>query len=246
MSPKPLETRMLITIQRPERWIIGFGFLLFLVLTGMWLSYEYGRQGAGLDVDSYEKRIAELGDQLELAQSEIAESEMRSAMLERNSQITGDASADLKQTLENVQFEALELKKELSFYKSIVSPEQTKRAVAIQTIQLDEDGAGGYKYRIMVSQRGRNDRFVRGTLNVSLTGSQDGDATTIPLGNVSKEANKPFKMGFKYFQNFEGTMKLPATFKPENMRVQVRPSIKSIDRVDETFAWTDLTAGGNE
>lgn len=244
MSPKPLETRMLITIQRPERWIIGFGLLLFLVLTSMWLSYEYGRKVAGFDADAYSQQMHELQSRLEITEAEIAESEQRSAMLERNSQIEGDASADLKQTLEAVQNEALSLKKELSFYKSIVSPEDTKRAVAIQTIQLDADGDGGYKYRIMVSQRGRNDKFVRGTLVVSLSGSQDGEAIVIPLKNVSKKAKKTLKFGMKYFQNIEGTMKLPASFRPEKMRVQVRPSIKSIDKVDETFAWTDLTAEG--
>ena len=57
-------------------------------------------------------------------------------MLERNSQIDDDASSQLKETLAQAQNEVLELKKELSFYKSIVAPEQGSRSLAIQTIQL--------------------------------------------------------------------------------------------------------------
>ncbi len=246
MTPKPLETRLLIRILRPERWILAFGLVLFLVLTAVWGSYEYGRKVAGFHVSANAELVSGLQERLQLAEAEIAETQQRAAMLERNSQIEGDASADLKETLAKVQGESLKLKKELSFYKSIVSPEQTKRSVAIQTIQLDADGNGGYKYRIMVSQRGRNDRFVRGVVDVSLIGSQDGEALVIPLKNVSDRAKKPIKFGFKYFQNIEGKMKLPAAFRPETMRVQVKPTLKSIDKIDEQFAWTDLTAGGTQ
>jgi hypothetical protein len=246
MTPRPLETRLLVTVQRPGMWLAALAVIVLLVLTSVWMSYEYGRSVAGYDATQFEQQMSEIQMQLELANAEIAESQHQAAMLERNSKIDGDASVELKASLNEAQSQVLELKKELAFYKSIVTPEQTKRAVAIQTIQLEADGEGGYKYRIMVSQRGRNDRFVRGTLNVSLKGSQDGVAKVIALKNVSKQAKKTLKFGFKYFQNFEGRLKLPATFQPENMRVQVKPSSKRIDVVDETFAWTDLTAGGKQ
>ena len=69
-------------------------------------------------------------------------------MLERNNTIDGDASEQLKASLTQAQSEVLELKKELTFYKSIVTPEQTKRSVAIQTIQLKVNEQGGYQYII--------------------------------------------------------------------------------------------------
>lgn len=246
MTPRPLETRLLLTIQRPRLWLVALAGIGLLILLLIWLSYEYGRSVAGFDADEYGLQMAALQEQLDTTNADLAESQHQNAMLERNSKVDGDATVELKTSLGDAQAEVLELKKELAFYKSIVTPEQTKRAVAIQTIQLEADGEGGYKYRIMVSQKGRNDRFVRGTLDVSLKGSQDGVATVIALKNVSKEAKKTLKFGFKYFQNFEGRLKLPATFLPETMRVQVKPKSRQIDAVDEQFAWTDLTAGGNQ
>lgn len=246
MSPKPLETRLLVTVHRPGLWLATLGLIVLLLLAGFWMSYEYGRSVAGYDAGQAAEESARLQHELERANAQIAEMQHQAAMLERNSQIDSNASSELQATLATAQSEVMELKKELSFYKSIVSPEDTKRAVAIQTIELNPDGEGGYQYRIMVSQRGRNDRFVRGVLKVSLKGSQDGVETVIPLKNVSKKAKKPLKFGFKYFQNLEGDLKLPATFRPETMRVQVKPSSKRIDVVDEQFAWTDLTAGGTQ
>ena len=246
MSPKPLETRLLVTVHRPGLWMAAFAAIVLLVLAGFWMSYEYGRSVAGYDAGLFEQERAALQQELDQANAKIAEMQHQAAMLERNSKIDVDASKQLKTSLDEAQSEVLKLKKELAFYKSIVTPEQTKRAVAIQTIQLDADGEGGYNYRIMVSQRGRNDRFVRGILQVGIKGSQDGVETVIPLKNVSKQAKKKLKFGFKYFQNFEGKLKLPANFQPESMRVQVKPSSKKIDAVDESFAWSDLTAGGKQ
>jgi hypothetical protein len=51
------------------------------------------------------------------------------------------------------------------------------------------------------------------------------------------------KFGFKYFQNFSGTLKLPAGFKAESMRVKLNPRTKTLEAIDETFPWDDLTAG---
>ena len=115
----------------------------------------------------------------------------------------------------------------------------------IQTIQLKAGAkAGDYQYQIMVSQRGRNDRFARGNIEVTLSGADAGQAKVIKLSEVSKGAKNPIRFGFKYFQKFSGTITLPGTFEPEFMRVIVKPKSSKIDPIDEQFTWADLTAVG--
>jgi hypothetical protein len=165
-------------------------------------------------------------------------------MIERNSRIDDDASLQLKETLSQAQNEVLKLKKELSFYKSIVAPEQGSRNIAIETIQLTKDDAGNYQYKIMAVQRGRNDQFARGTVEISVVGKSKGKPATLKLSEVSKDVKKPLKFGFKYFQNFEGVMTLPDAFKADSIHIKMKPSTDKIKAVDEQFAWSDLTAGG--
>ena len=241
---KPLLTHTIITIQRPYLWLLSLVGILCLVMLSLWFSYEYGRNIAGYDSASADAYIGQLQAQLDEAQAEIVESNRQATMLKRNSRIDGDASTQLKETLAQAQSEVLELKKELSFYKSIVAPEQGSRSIAIQTIQLKQNTAGGYDYKIMVSQRGRNDRFARGTIDVTIEGLKKGQPVTLKLADVSNETKKPMKFGFKYFQNFEGVMTLPEAFLPEIIRVKVKPSSAKIKAIDEQFAWSDLTAGG--
>jgi len=241
---KPRQTRKIITIQRPALWLLNFVFFICLILVSLWAAFEYGRNSAGFDIAGTDAYIDQLKKQLEESQAEIVETNRRATMLERNNQIDDDASGQLKKTLAQAQNEKLELKKELSFYKSIVAPEQGARSVAIQTIQLKKNEAGGYHYTIMVSQRGRNDQIARGTVAVSIEGKNEGKPVTLQLADVSKDVKKPMKFGFKYFQKFEGVMILPDAFQADSLLVKVKPSTGKIKAVEEQFAWSDLTAGG--
>lgn len=245
MSIKPIRTQKIITIQRPGLWLLSGVFAVFLMVIMIAGAFEYGRRVAGYDSADADAYIAQLQAQIEESQAEIIELNRKATMLERNSRIDGDASTQLKESLAQAQSEVLALKKELSFYKSIVAPEQGSRSLAIQTIQLKPDASGGYAYRIMVSQRGRNDRFARGTIDVSIEGvNNDGQPVTYRLSDVSNDTKKPMKFGFKYFQNFEGVMNLPDGFIPQSLRVKVNPKNSKIKAIDEQFAWSDLTAGG--
>ncbi len=244
MSIRPLQTRLVIAIQRPHLWLMTIALMVCTVVAGLWLSFEYGRKVAGYDSAESDVYIQQLKEQLEQSEAEIIESKRRATMIERNSRIDGDASAQLNETLAQAQSEVLKLKKELSFYKSIVAPEQGSRSLAIQTVQLKENDAGGFSYKIMVTQRGRNDQFARGTLDVTVEGVDKGKQVTYKLSEVSKDTKKPMKFGFKYFQNFEGVMNLPDGFQPDAIRIKVNPKTGKIKAVDEQFAWSDLTAGG--
>jgi hypothetical protein len=244
MSIKPRQTHQIIAIQRPGLWLLSLVIILCMLLIFLWLSFEYGRQVAGYNSADADAYINQLMTQLEEAQAENIESNRQATMLERNSQIDDDASVQLKEALAQAQNEALELKKELSFYKSIVAPEQGSRSLAIQTVQLKKNEEGGYSYKIMVSQRGQNDKFVRGTIAVSIEGVSKGQPVTLKLAEVSNDTKNPMKFGFKYFQNFEGLMNLPEAFQPDFLHIKVNPSTGKIKAVEEQFVWSDLTAGG--
>jgi hypothetical protein len=244
MSIKPLQTQQIIRIQRPGLWVLSFFLIFAMVVTLVWIAFEYGRKMAGYDSADAEAYIQELELQLEQSRAEIIESNRRATMIERNSRIDDDASSQLKKSLAESQVEALELKKELAFYKSIVAPEEGDRSLAIQSVHLKKNDTGAYHYKIMVSQRGRNDVLARGTIEVTIEGVEKGQPKVFELSELSENTKKPMKFGFKYFQNFEGELTLPEAFQADFIRVQVKPKTSKIKALDEQFAWSDLAAGG--
>ncbi len=246
---KPRQTHRIIAIRRPGLWWLSSAFLIVLIFLLIWSTFEYGRYVAGYNKVDSQTHIEQLQTQLEIIQQEIVATRRRATVLERNSQIDGDASAWLKEALAQAQSEVQTLKKELSFYKSIVAPEQGGRSLAIQKMQIKANAAGGYDYIIMVSQRGRNDQFARGTVDVSIAGVSKGLPLTLTLSEVSNDTNKKvesglMKFGFKYFQNFEGAIVLPEDFEPGTIRVIVKPGKGKIKALDESFSWSDLVAEG--
>jgi hypothetical protein len=245
MALKPIQSRRLITIQRPALWIMSILALFLLILVSLGLAFDQGRRIAGYDSSEATAYIDQLQQQIQELQSESDESHRRAAMLERSTRIEDSTSEQLKKSLDKVQAEAVELKRELSFYKSIVSPEDGKRSVIIQSIQLKKDEQGGFDYKIMISQRGRNDQFARGVVDVSVEGLLQGKRKVLELSTLSDDVKNPIKFGFKYFQNLTGKLKLPEGFIADFLRVKLTPKTAKLDAVDEQFPWDDLTAGEN-
>ncbi len=245
MSFKLDQSPTVILIRRPLLWLISFVAINCAILLLLWLAFDYGQNLAGFSSAESRAYISELEEKLKESQDKNIESSRQATMLERNSQIDDSASGELKAALVKTQNEVLTLKKELSFYKSIVSPEQGGRSLAIQTIGLKQDDDGNYHYKLMVSQRGRNDRLVRGMVTIHIEGTNDlGEVQTLALSTVSNDTKIPMKFGFKYFQNFTGVMKLPDGFFADILHVKVKPSTGKIKAINEQFVWSDLTARG--
>lgn len=245
MNYRPLQNKIIIPVQRPFLWVLSFVVLLAVIALLIWLAFAYGQRAAGYDKAEVIIYIEDLERQISQLQSQNTLNERQAVILERNSTIDDGASEQLKVLLTKAQSESLELRKQLAFYKSIVSPGDSKRTLMIQAIQLRPTATrGNYQYQITVIQQGRNDNLARGSIEVMLEGAEAGLAKTIKLTEISEEATKPFRFGFKYFQKFSGTMTLPETFQPDFMRVQVKPNSGKLDPLDEQYSWADLTAGG--
>lgn len=245
MNYRPLQNKIIIPVQRPFLWVLSFAVLLAVIALMIWLAFAYGQREAGYDKAEAIIYIEDLEHQISQLQSQNTLNERQTVILERNSTIDDGASEQLKVLLAKSQGESLELRKELAFYKSIVSPGDSKRTLTIQAIQLrPTTTSGNYQYQITVIQQGRNDNLARGSIEVMIEGTEAGLEKTIKLTEISEEAAKPFRFGFKYFQKFSGTMTLPETFQPDFMRVQVKPNSGKLDSIDEQYSWADLTAGG--
>lgn len=244
MSLKPRQTREIIVIQRPVIWVSTAIFISCLIIASIWGAYEYGLYQNAPDNDDVDAYIVDLQSQLEISRGEFVETQRQASMLERNRQIDDDASRQLKKTLVEVQNEVLTLKKELVFYKSIVAPEKSGRSLILQMVQVKPDVSGGYYYKVMVSQRGRNDKYARGSLDIHIDGKNKEKTTTLKLSDVSNETKKTLKFGFKYFQIFEGVMTFPDGFVAEQFRVSVKPKTAKLKPVDEQYSWSDLMTGG--
>ena len=248
MKQSPIQSRFLISIQRPELWIATAASILLAIVVIVWLAFEMGLQQAGFhqsesdtEIESLEQRISEL----------LAE---KNELLRENSKLTlgssidKDANDEVKENLADAQAKITEMKEELLFYRNIVAPTKSKRSVVIKKVQLTPDGENQYKYKVVLIQEGRHDVAVRGDVEFSLEGQgSDGQVKRLDLPTIAtKEMSKRQRFGFKYFQNFEGGIRIPGGFVPLSWYVRVLPKSSKVPKLDESFSWDAIVDGGDQ
>ncbi len=247
MKPLPVQSRYLINIQRPEIWFTAALAVLLFVIFIIWAAFDTGRKQAGFNSAETDKQIMALQQQVEELIKRNNNLHREKSKLVLDNSIDNDASSEVKRNLATSQAQITEMKEELMFYRNIVSPKKSSRSVVINKVQLIAEVDRQYKYKIVLIQDGRHDRAVRGVVEISLEGEQsDGKIVRLALPTISvKKAKKRQKFGFKYFQNFEGVIRIPESFVPKSLYVRATPKSSKIPRVDKSFSWDEIIAGGD-
>lgn len=245
MDLNPLQNYYLITVKRPAYWVASTFGVLLIVGISLWFAYERGREAGGYDSTSSNDTIDGLENRLAELQSEMASMQSNNTALERNNHIEKDANRQVKQTIVKLQDDILQLNEEVTFYRSIVSPQKGKRSLFIKDLQFVKKSTNEYNYKIVVTQRGSKHRVVRGIIHVAFNGVKDGKAYSIKMDKMVTSKEK-FKLGFKYFQRFQGTIKIPEGFTPSTLRIQVVPNTSRLVRIDKTVDWATINSEGDK
>jgi hypothetical protein len=210
---------------------------IILIMYGL---FEFGRYRAGYDLLLVNERIDELRQVNMQLQQELDALSLAKSLLETGKEIDDQASESVRTELKDLQRELLELKEELAFYRGIVSPKEASQGLYIQTFNITKnDEERSFRYKLVLTQVLKNDRHVRGKIDVMIEGimEEDGRQEQIRLRDVTVSKNRDLEYRFKYFQSFEGDMKLPDGFVPIRVIVTVTPRYRSQKQIEKVFNW---------
>lgn len=207
-------------------------------LIAMYLMYEWGRFEGGYSKFAEIQRRRESNARIEALQeeNERLRAEVASAELARN--VDNKAYADVEKNLADLQAQVLKHREQLTFYRGIVSPEDGIGGLRIQRFQVLPGGAEHhYRLRLVLVQSMRQEAVVSGSVVVKLEGVRDNRPVQLPLSETGEtgraDGQLPFQ--FRYFQNLEQDIVLPAGFEPRAVNVEVRSA--RMDPVRESYPW---------
>ena len=246
-EPKP--NKHLICIHRPELWIVSLVLVVVLVLLAVWGAFILGERQAGFSQAVMDNEMEALQRQVKKLVQEKDNLQRQNAKLIRDHNIDKDANKQVNQNLAQAQAQIMDMKEELTFYRNIVSPKKSSRAVVVKKVSMEPLKDNEYQYKIVLIQDGKHDRIVRGVVEISLEGNNaEGKRVRLALPTIStKKVKKQQKFGFKYFQNFEGVIKIPEGFEAISLFVRVLPRSSSrVPRVERVISWDELIAGGGQ
>jgi len=164
----------------------------------------------------------------------------KNAHLLGGSKIERDAYELANQELVRLQRQLLEQKEELAFYRGIVSPNDTKLGVNLQSFEVRrKNSQNQFSYKMILTKNGKSTFKIRGDTRILIRGEQNGEVSELDLGELALEKSEAnTKFNFKYFQVFEGDIALPEGFQPFEVEIGIKPTTKKVESFSETLSWT--------
>lgn len=224
-----------------DPWARFFKRLLLLVVIAALggASYLFGRfESAQVHSQAIAERD-QLKEDLKMAQDEMASYSQRVIMLEKGGEVDRRSTEGLRQNLVDLRSQIATLQEEVAFYKGIMAPSTRKQDLRIQKLEITPTlEERRFKYKVVVTQVGTNQRFVSGLAAVNIIGVSDGKQVIYGLRDLSDDVQDyGIKYRFRYFQEIEGDLVLPEGFTAESVEVVLQTNGSKAKRVEQTFPW---------
>ena len=173
----------------------------------------------------------------------IAALEQEVATLKTSDRISREANRDLQGTLAERDEEIAGLRADIAFYERFVGATAQRHGLSVHELQLTpQRDPQLWHFVATLTQNLNRGAVSKGRLLLSLEVSEGGKLRRLDWGSLRQQPAAPgVEYSFKYFQQVEGDIVLPAGVKP--IRVLVRLVPASGSALERSFTWSDATAG---
>ena len=193
-------------------WIVTIALASAL---GLWI-YDAGRKFAGFERGVTEQEIGRLSELSGQLQQENGVLRTEKSTAERQLQIEKAAQADLAKTVKALQAENSQLKEEVAFFQSMMSPDKSKAGLSVSRFQVEATtNKGEYRYRLVVAQAGQRDKDFVGVVQLHAKLNQRGSTMAYPIND------KGLPVSFRYYLPMEGAFRLPEGASLSGVEVRV-------------------------
>lgn len=231
--------RLVVTTHySPRVKLLISGVLVLALIVGGGVIYDRGLNMAGFESSLASRRLRELQDESKRFKDENAELRESLARAQRTLQMDQIAYQELERALNESARNIVKLREDLSFYKSILSPDSKITGLQIHSFNIERAAADNeYRYKLVLVQSLKHDQIVTGTCKLEISGTRDGAPAIL---HFPEGPGAPSRVNFKYFQDVEGVMKLPKNFKPQRIRASVVTGGASPQTVEQSYHWPQL------
>jgi len=216
------------------------GLIVVVVLAGIGAIYNYGLSSAGVDTFAFFQRQTVLRDELKRLNDENRDLRETLARAQRTLQMDQVAYQELDRSLKESAREINKLKEELSFYRNIITPPNSISGLQVERLNVERTGNpvdNTYRYKLVLIQALKHDSTIYGRVRLEVSGAQDGRDAVLVFPRPNDRAHN---VNFKYFQEFEGVMKLPANFLPGGIKVNITTTSPTAQTLEQNYAWPKL------
>ena len=219
--------------QRWRRLWWALGWLGSLLVVG-WLAYFLSARVVPTRVDHRQQRAL---------QAQVDDLKQQVANLQRADQVNEVATRELRGTLTQREKELSALRADLGFYSRLVSGDGQRQGLKLQEVKLQPiAGSRGWTLVLSLTQNAKRGDEISGNVTVSVEGLRKDKVVTLDwpaLGDAAQKDGLPFR--FTYFEQLQGTIVLPADFRPTRLRIHIQP--EGGQAISRAVAWGAALSG---
>lgn len=168
-------------------------------------------------------------------QALIRELRQQVATLRRSDQISRNANTELQTTLTEREEEVSGLRADVDFYERLVGSTGQKQGLRVHEARFAAESGGTWHYTVTLTQNLNRGAISKGSMRFAVEGVRGGKLSTIKWDDLLQKSAAPAKpFSFRYFQQLEDSVMLPAGFTPQRVRVSL---VANGNAVEQTFPW---------
>jgi hypothetical protein len=172
--------------------------------------------------------------------AELRKLRQQVATLKRSDQISRNANVGLQTTLAEREEEISGLRADVDFYERLVGSTGQRQGLRVHEAVFEPEAGGTWHYTITLTQNLNRGAISKGGLRFSVEGVRAGKLVTVKWDELLQKANAPAKpFSFRYFQQIEDSVMLPAGFTPQRVKVSLSGG------VEQSFPWQTGRVAGN-
>lgn len=214
--------------------------LAILALVGLGVAFELGQYRAGYNVIAAIKERARFQSSIEHLEDSNRALQARIIALETVN--AGHAREDqvVSRTIGDLQAQVARQTEELAFYRAVVAEGAPAIGLRVGTVRLSSaKPAGSFLVHVSLVRAGKTDGMATGTVSLTVDGQgAGGKAVTLDSPALAAGGAADVPYDFRYYQDLEQTVTLPAGFRPEHLTVKVTSSHKKVAPLTQTLPWS--------
>ncbi len=224
------------TARPRSRWpLIALLWALSLVAVGWGVQEWRAREGAQAG-----ETPEQLRETMSSLQARLDDLRQRNLVLKRSDDISSEANQQLQQDIADRDERIASLEADVAFYEQLVGGSGQRQGLSIHSLSLQTEASGAWRFRLTLTQNVKMTQLSRGGVTVSIEGVKNGQMAELGWSELTEAGTPKPEFAFKYFQQIEGNVLLPAGFIPHRVRISVDGDA---GRNERSFAWADVIAG---
>lgn len=236
-----------IQASKPKRRqrILLFICLALAFLLGCWVLLDYGKwrniyqEMAGAIAQKASNDIEPTENEKRM-NTELTNLQRKLVILERTAQVDRAAQNEVRKVISDLENENLELREEVAFYQNIMSATTESRGLNVQGLRVAAlKNKQHYKLELILTRIVRGGWQASGKVSMTLQGKANSGEIDYDLKELMIDPDSSlltFKI--KNFKRIEGVFSLPVGFKPERVKVAIKPHEAKL--IKKEYLWADI------